>query len=371
MASDPWGGSEELWFELAKTSKSMGMDVSVSFYQWNVIPRPILELKNLGVKTFGRPRISYNELIKKPIGKINQLLFALRKLKKVTSEAKPHHVVISLGGFSDLQVEPYYNYISSLKCGYSLIVHANPEDRYFNLTAIREMNEIVNKAQNVFFVSERLLEIAKRQTGNSFPNSKIILNPISLDDEKDIKFPELSTLNMACVGRLINQVKGQSLLLQLLATDEWRDRNWKLNIYGEGPDKNVLEFLIDKWELKNKVKLHGFVNNIKKDIWGSNHVLIMPSYYEGMPLTLMEAMLCERTAVCTDVGGAKELLTESVGYFADGINLASLGAAMDLMWQDKDNLRRKGKKAKADIVKYIDEFISYEELISNLMHNEN
>ena len=61
--------------------------------------------------------------------------------------------------------------------------------------------------------------------------------------------------------------------------------------------------LAEKFDIADRVTFHGHVNDIREDIWAKNHILVMPSYYEGMPIALVEAMLSGRTAIVTDFQG--------------------------------------------------------------------
>ncbi len=51
------------------------------------------------------------------------------------------------------------------------------------------------------------------------------------------------------------------------------------------------------------------------DIWAANHLLVMPSRFEELPLAMVEAMLCARPVVATDVAGHKEIIEEGVTGF--------------------------------------------------------
>lgn len=80
-----------------------------------------------------------------------------------------------------------------------------------------------------------------------------------------------------------------------------------------------------------------------------NHILLMPSYYEGMPIALIEAMLCGRTAVATDVGGNAEVLTDNeTGFISPGVNTDSFEKALEEAWQNKENWQEMGEMAYND-----------------------
>ncbi|MDO6760249.1 glycosyltransferase family 4 protein [Tamlana sp. 2_MG-2023] len=369
MAGNPWGGSEELWCKLAKEALTNNINVAISYFDWGKTPSKIKEIENLGVQSYKRKRIAYTPLIKKPLGKLNEKLWGIRDLEKAVLKSKPDHIIISMGGFCDLEVPLYQKFLKKLNIPFSLIVHSNPENRYFKLFSIQEMNSLCEKALKVFFVSNRLLEIAKRQTGNYFKNAEIILNPVNISNSDYVDYlGQQDVLNMACVGRISLSVKGQALLLQVLASTNWKKRNYILNIYGNGPDEDLLKLLVSKFKLENKVIFHGHVSDIRTDIWAKNQLLVMPSYYEGLPLALVEAMLCGRTAVCTDVGGAKEVLNENNGYFAEAATLTSFTNAMEKMWENKEQLQEQGKGARQEVLEYIGAFPKYNELLNNLLY---
>ncbi len=367
MGGNPWGGSEHLWCELAKTALKGQHDVFISYYRWQSKPIEIKALEDLGIKSFKRRRINYSTLYKKPIGLLNKYLFSPLELSHLLKTSKPNHILISMGSFSELEIKLYQKFFNNLNIPFSLIIHVNPEDRYFGFEVAKSIKVICEKASNIFFVSKRLLEISKRQIGYDFPNGKIINNPVNMTSFSKVVYKgDKTVLNMACVGRLNTKVKGQSLLLQVLAQDKWKQRNWNLNIYGKGPDEVLLKYLCKNWNLESKVHFNGHVDDIRKDIWEKNQVLVMPSYFEGLPLALVEAMLCGRTAMSTDVGGAIEILPEKLGFFSYGVNFSAIDKAMEHLWLEKDSLLEKGELATKEINAYLNSFPNYAQVIDSL-----
>jgi len=113
------------------------------------------------------------------------------------------------------------------------------------------------------------------------------------------------TFCMALVGRLEAGIKGHDVLFEILGSPAWMKRQWKLRIYGDGPDRKYLETLAHYYAIAPRIDFMGFVDDVKS-IWSSCHLMVMPSRSEGLPIALIEAMVCGRPAVVTDVGGIGE-----------------------------------------------------------------
>ena len=64
----------------------------------------------------------------------------------------------------------------------------------------------------------------------------------------------------------------------------------------------------------DQVHFRGHVANIK-EVWEQNHLLVLPSRYEGLPLALVESMWCGRPAVVTEVAGNTEVCVDNVTGF--------------------------------------------------------
>ena len=187
-----------------------------------------------------------------------------------------------------------------------------------------------------------------------FKNGQVITNPVTVESLDDLAWCEDPVVQFASVARLTTKVKGQGILLQILSEDKWKKRNWHLNIFGTGPDKEYLEELMKFYELTDKVTFHGFSDGIRNGIWKDNHVLLMPSYMEGCPISLYDAMLCNRVAVVSDVGGSGEIVEDNIsGFIASCPSPIHFGEAMERLWERKGELKEIGNLAKKRALEYI------------------
>jgi glycosyltransferase involved in cell wall biosynthesis len=139
--------------------------------------------------------------------------------------------------------------------------------------------------------------------------------------------------------------KGQDLLLRTLASTEWRDLPIELNLFGAGPYELALRRMTGLLELPN-VHFRGHVTDVAS-IWEKNHLLVLPSRYEGLPLALVEAMWCARPAVVTDVGGNAELcIDDETGFVARSATLSSFSDALQRAWNRRREWPHLGRAAR-------------------------
>jgi len=189
------------------------------------------------------------------------------------------------------------------------------------------------------------MRLAEKHLGAQLANAEVIWNPFNVDYDARPPWPpygDSDELRLACVARLAPSAKGQDLLLEALATPAWSERRWRLDLYGEGDMRTTLQRLAERLGLSAKVSFAG--HRAVREIWEANHVLVMPSRFEGMPLAMVEAMLCARPVVATDVAGHAELLDDGVtGFLAAAPTVAHMGEALERMWAARSRLAQIGE----------------------------
>ena len=81
-------------------------------------------------------------------------------------------------------------------------------------------------------------------------------------------------------------------------------------------------------------------------------MLVMPSRFEGLPLAIVEAMLCARPVVATDVAGHAEVVEDGVtGFLADAPTVGAIAAALERCWVRRGRPRKSARPAPAEFVK--------------------
>ena len=113
--------------------------------------------------------------------------------------------------------------------------------------------------------------------------------------------------------------------------------------------KNTIERLAERFGLGGRVTFAGYVERVE-DIWAQNHVLVMPSRFEGLPLAMVEAVLCGRPVVATDVAGHSEIIKDGVtGFLADAPTVTSMAKALERMWERRYDLQVMGEAGAKNI----------------------
>lgn len=113
---------------------------------------------------------------------------------------------------------------------------------------------------------------------------------------------------MVCVGRLCEQ-KGQLLLIEAAKNLNEQHINFELILAGDGEMRAKIASLIVQYGLQDKVKITGWISSAEvRSIILSSQMLVLPSFAEGLPVVIMEAMSLRRPIISTYIAGIPELL---------------------------------------------------------------
>lgn len=123
--------------------------------------------------------------------------------------------------------------------------------------------------------------------------------------------PPPANVRFVCVGRL-SEEKGQMLLLEAVARLRAKDIVVELVLVGDGPLRGDVESFIEKQSLGDRVRITGWISNsaVREEIVGAR-ALVLPSFSEGLPVVIMEAMALRRPVLTTYIAGIPELVRDS------------------------------------------------------------
>jgi len=137
------------------------------------------------------------------------------------------------------------------------------------------------------------------------------------------------------VGRL-DAVKGVPLLLESFAALQGDHPDAQLNIIGDGPARAALEAQAKSMGVAAQTAFLGYQSQADvARILTETDVLVLPSFAEGVPVVLMEAMAARVPVITTQVGGISELVEHDVsGFICPPGDLATLTARIATLLED-------------------------------------
>ena len=201
---------------------------------------------------------------------------------------------------------------------------------------------------HVVYVTRDLQSFHERS--GSGDGSSVIYNairPISIGSCTDLPDIDRTAFNIGIVGRL-SPVKGHRVLLSALTRlNDLRDL--RLSIIGDGVLRDELEKYCREQGLSHIVRFLDFRENIY-DYIGAFDVLVMPSLYEGLPYTMLEAIYCKVPIIASDVGGLGEFLEHEVDAFlAPAGDEELLAAAIRRLYERTEERKRLADNAYAKL----------------------
>lgn len=139
------------------------------------------------------------------------------------------------------------------------------------------------------------------------------------------------------VGRFSPRHKGFDLLIQAFSLFAQKDQEWKLDIVGDGPEKEKLAQIITKNGLEKRIQLHPFTREIQT-YYSSASVYVLSSRWEGFGLVMVEAMAHGLPVISSDLPSSKDILGNFGLFFRNGdvLDLSKkLEEATHIDWQHK------------------------------------
>lgn len=157
---------------------------------------------------------------------------------------------------------------------------------------------------------------------------------------------------LVCVGRLCEQ-KGQLLLLEAARVLAARSIAYELVLAGDGEMRGQIEALIARHGLQQQVRITGWISSaqVREEILAAR-ALVLPSFAEGLPVVIMEAMALRRPVLTTYVAGIPELVRPGEnGWLFPAGAVDELAAAMaDCLAQPAEALQRMGEAARQRVL---------------------
>lgn len=226
--------------------------------------------------------------------------------------------------------------------------HHNNKKKYIN-SLVKSCKNI----DNLVLVSNELSEFYKGYLG-----SKVVYIPNCLD-KMPSKLSKLDSKNLVAIGRLSKE-KGFDDLLKLFKKISIKHPDWKLNIVGDGMEKNNLLDLAKELKLGDKVVFHGYQNkDYINNILLESSIYVMTSHTESFGLVLIEAMSYGVPCISyTSAQGANEIISDGeTGYLIKNRGEDEMIEKIELLIENEKLRNKLGKNARLKSKNYSNEVV--------------
>lgn len=209
--------------------------------------------------------------------------------------------------------------------------------------SVKILNNIIisimnNKLEKVIFLSEKT---AQEFVKNGLDNQKVEIiynfHDIHITPQQiNNKIANQLDKNELIFLGSIDQRKGIIDLLEALTNI---NKEFILHICGVVNDESIRKDFNDLiMKLKNKVIVHGYVSGEqKKNLLLKSNTLILPSYGEGLPISIIEGLATGCSIITTNVGAITEVLNAKNAYIIEPGDIDHLTKSILSTLEDKDN----------------------------------
>ena len=173
---------------------------------------------------------------------------------------------------------------------------------------------VLDKARKVLAVSNQLKLIAEQVFGYDYVD-RLLYTVCDVDVFKGNQAINPNLSSMLFVGAWV-KAKGVFELFEAFRQLQERYSGLRLTMIGSGSEESTLRSIAESNNFLDKIDFVGTVSDRKRlvELFNQSDIFVFPSYNEGLPNVVVEAVACERAIIATNVGGVKEITNRNLGF---------------------------------------------------------
>ncbi|MFN2576153.1 MAG: glycosyltransferase [Pyrinomonadaceae bacterium] len=146
----------------------------------------------------------------------------------------------------------------------------------------------------------------------------------------------------------IEKLKGPHILIEALELACRQDSNIFVNVAGDGSQRQDIAMRVKALDVAGHYRYHGVYTHPEecRAFMNSVDVFVMPSFTEGTPNSIVEAMACGKPIIASAVGGIPDMIGDDAGLLVAPGDVKELASAMLLLARDSELRKRMGLAAK-------------------------
>ena len=202
--------------------------------------------------------------------------------------------------------------------------------KHFNVVPVALSEEVQKTIQEVYGLSEKKIPVIF----NGIDLSRCIVKE---------SYVRNNAFNVLHVGRFMD-VKNHELLLRSFAQFVKKHPDTKLQLLGDGELREKMEHLAAELGIAEFVQFAGLQSNVYPWLHKAD-VFILPSKFEGMPMTLIEAMGTGLPIIASNVGGIPDMLTDKEDALLIKPKEEDILEALEMIYSDGEKRKQLGRNA--------------------------
>lgn len=273
---------------------------------------------------------------------------ALRTIKRIINGIKPD-IVHALGTFYPWATLATFvrNEYPVVMTQYGIVTEElkyTPNSFSFStLFSILHEKYVINKVTNIIVPASSLNDFINKTTSNIY----VIPHGIEFEKIQKIQSHNIEKHDIFLIAEL-RKIKGIDILIKVIPVVIESIPDLSVYLAGYGYQKNELENLVKKLKLEKHVKFLGFISEKNKyQYYKSSKIIVIPSRWDVLPITLYEAMASGKPVVASNVGGIPDAIDDGkTGFLFESENEVDLAEKIVKLLKDKKLRDEMGKSAK-------------------------
>ena len=234
----------------------------------------------------------------------------------------------------------------------------NVNVKYKN-TIGKEIVKLSRYADKVIFVSKKVKEETEKMIKPIVIHNDIVIENGVIDEKRDYDNIKTIKTSFVFVGRVAEE-KGIAELVAAFRIVLKKHVDARLNIYGDGEDMAKYKKVADG---NRQIIFHGRTDEPLKAM-AENDIFVLPSYREGLSLSLLDAAMMEKKIIASDVDGNSEVVKNGeTGLLVPAKNVEKLAEAMIWMLENPEEAEELAKNAR----KYYERNFNFEKIFAEKM----